>query len=420
MISNPKLKASFKQTKQKEILRPSGIANDYFGHSLCLSRDGKTMATSSTYTNGIQVFIRSGFTWTLQATLTTTGADTQGDGLAISKDGNTLLVGLMQATVSATSQGTAAVFTRSGSTWSLQATLVHSAPALGDYFGVDVSLSNDGNTAAVGAFADNVGAATDAGSVTVFTRSGSTWSQQQYITEATPVINRFFGRRSALSGDGNTLAVTGRDGSVNDAFIYTRSASTWSLQATITISGQGGIYGSPSLSENGNTLAVPLPSGTASVSTQGKVNIYTRSGSTWTLQATLVHPTPAASDAFGIKSAFNSSGTEIFIGALLDDVGAHSDQGSVTQYRLVGSTWTYKALFVKTATANTPVTFTEPGMFPPFFTPTTRQGQYSANFGTGIALSGDGKTLMVSAPRAAILESSATKLRQGSITYFYQ
>ncbi len=88
----------------------------------------------------------------------------------------------------------------------------------GDEFGVSMALSADGNTLAVGAHLEasnasgvngnqNDNSAYDAGAVYIFTRSGTTWSQQAYIKASNTNARDEFGWRLALSADGNTLAV---------------------------------------------------------------------------------------------------------------------------------------------------------------------------------------------------------------------
>ena len=76
----------------------------------------------------------------------------------MSKDGNTAIVGAHGDYVGNNSeQGSATVFTRSGDTWSQQATLTQSDGARNDHFGRSVRLSKDGNTAIIGAYNDDVG-----------------------------------------------------------------------------------------------------------------------------------------------------------------------------------------------------------------------------------------------------------------------
>jgi hypothetical protein len=131
--------------------------------------------------------------------------------------------------------GAVYVFTRSGTTWSQQAYVKASNTDVGDSFG-SVALSSDGATLLVGARfeysaatgiggnqADN--STLDAGAVYVFTRSGTTWSQQAYVKASNTGTNDEFGSALALSADGLTLAVgspnedsgaTGLDGSQAD------------------------------------------------------------------------------------------------------------------------------------------------------------------------------------------------------------
>ncbi|MFN9906545.1 MAG: FG-GAP repeat protein, partial [bacterium] len=90
-------------------------------------------------------------------------------GLAVSLSGDTLTVGAPGDDVGANSgQGSVRVFVRSGTTWSAQATLTAFDGAANDDFGSSVSLSGD--TLAVGVPLDDVGANSNQGSVRVFVR----------------------------------------------------------------------------------------------------------------------------------------------------------------------------------------------------------------------------------------------------------
>ena len=104
-----------------------------------------------------------------------------------------------------TNQGSVRVFVRSGTSWSAQATLTASdGAASDDLFGYSVSLSGD--TLAVGVHLDDVGAITNQGSVRVFVRSGTSWSAQATLTASDGAASDdLFGYSVSLSGD--TLAV---------------------------------------------------------------------------------------------------------------------------------------------------------------------------------------------------------------------
>ncbi len=228
-----------------------------------------------------------------------TGAsDWFGITVSLAADGNTLAVGAISEDSNATGidgdganngasgAGAVYVFTRSGSSWSQQAYIKASNTDVNDWFGRSVSLAADGNTLAVGAISEasnatgiggngaNNGAA-EAGAVYVFTRSGSSWSQQAYIKASNTDAGDWFGRSVSLAADGNTLAVgaigdsnaTGIDGNganngASDAgavYVFTRSGSSWFQQAYVKASntGTGDQFGSSvSLAADGNTLAV--------------------------------------------------------------------------------------------------------------------------------------------------------------------
>jgi hypothetical protein len=161
------------------------------------------------------VFVRSGATWSLQAELTV--ADAAADdqlGTSVALAGDTAVVGAVNA--GPTHTGAAYVFVRSGTTWTQQAFLKSSNTGPNDWFGSRAALSGDGNTAALGAsLEDSSGkgingkqdddAAPESGAVYVFTRTGTTWSQQYYVKSSNAEAYDEFGGSVALSRDGRTM-----------------------------------------------------------------------------------------------------------------------------------------------------------------------------------------------------------------------
>ena len=92
----------------------------------------------------------------------------------------------------------------------------------GEFQGISVSLSSDGNTALFGGSGDNSGT----GATWVFTRSGGAWSQQgprfgAFDTSLSPIR---LGTSVALSNDGNTAIVGGPNFSA-DGSAFT--GATW-------------------------------------------------------------------------------------------------------------------------------------------------------------------------------------------------
>src|SRR5512146_1461242 len=99
--------------------------------------------------------------------------------------------------------GAAYVFVRAGATWVQQAYVKASNPAAGDEFGHALAISDDGNTLVVGA----TGQVASAGAAYVFVRTGTTWAQQAYVVASNAESGDLFGYALALSADGHTLAV---------------------------------------------------------------------------------------------------------------------------------------------------------------------------------------------------------------------
>ncbi|MEM7155459.1 MAG: integrin [Myxococcota bacterium] len=109
--------------------------------------------------------------------------------------------------------------------WTEQAFLKASNAGTGDFFGVGVALSSDGDTLAVGAAGERSTAAgvggdmlddsgTLVGAVYIFERDASgTWTQTEYIKASNAEPGDFFGSSVSLSDDGARLAV----GAINEA-----------------------------------------------------------------------------------------------------------------------------------------------------------------------------------------------------------
>ncbi|MFC1971660.1 PKD domain-containing protein, partial [Chloroflexota bacterium] len=115
--------------------------------------------------------------------------------------------------------GSVYVFVRSGSSWTQQAKLTASDNAAGDQFGQSVAVSGD--SAVVGAFYDDDNGA-DSGSVYVFVRSGSSWTQQAKLTASDGAAEYRFGRSVAISGDTAVVGAFFHD-ETGSAYVYTVS-----------------------------------------------------------------------------------------------------------------------------------------------------------------------------------------------------
>ncbi|MFN9978182.1 MAG: hypothetical protein ACK58T_50580, partial [Phycisphaerae bacterium] len=321
-----------------QVLQASGAANDNFGQSVAIDGDTMIVGVPRDLVGGnaaqgsVEIHRWTGSGWTLEATLTAVGgAANDNFGVSVAIQGDTAIVGANLDDVSTNAdQGSAYVFTRSGTTWTQQAQLTAAGGAVSDQFGVAVAIAGD--SVIVGASLDDVGGTNNQGSAYVFTRSGTTWTQQTQLTAAGGAASDQFGASVALSGDTAIIGARLDDvGSFVDqgaAYVFVRSGTTWTQQAQLLATGGdiGDNFGS-SVAVSGDTAIIGARGDDVGANTdQGSAYIFTRSGTTWTQQAQLNASGGAASDQFGIAVAI--SGQTVIVGANRSDWGTSGNQGS--------------------------------------------------------------------------------------------
>ena len=219
--------------------------------------------------------------------------------------------------------------------------LVQSKGQSGDAFGGAVVLSTDGSTLAVGALYADVNGNADQGSVTVFTRSGSSWAEQGVLTVA-GAANDWFGYSIAMSSDGGTIAVGAVYATVDgnkaqgSASVFARQGGKWSLQKTVTAKdgAAGDLFGySVSLSADGGTLAVGATgSDVDGNADQGTASVFTRDGG-WALQQVLTSATAAAKANFGTSVSLSADGNTLAVG------GPNAGAGAANVFTRANGAW---------------------------------------------------------------------------------
>jgi hypothetical protein len=302
-----------------------------------------------------------------------------GNAVAISADGNTIVVGAPHESSGARgingngddnslyASGAAYVFVRRGDAWVQQAYLKASNAGQSDLFGMNVALSADGSTLAVSAPWERSAATgvngnqnddslPQAGAVYVFTRAGDSWSQQAYV-KASNTGRRAnegellgdgdqFGFSLTLSGDGNTMAVgattedsaaTGINGdqasdsaqSAGAVYVFSRSGNNWTQQAYVKGSNTeaGDLFGyDVSLSEDGNTLVAAGydedgPGRGVNVDQgnggngSGAIYVFNRAATGWRQNAYLKGSRSEGNDALGFSVSISGDGSTIVAGA---------------------------------------------------------------------------------------------------------
>jgi hypothetical protein len=267
------------------------------------------------------------------------GTANQGGFVAISADGKTALVGGLD---DAEGKGAVWVWTREGATWTQQGTKLVGSGAVGSALqGLSGALSADGNTAIIGGFVDN----DSMGAAWVWTRSGGIWSQQGLKLVGSGALRASTGRVNqgtsvALSADGNTAIVgapADNDG-IGAAWVWTRSGGVWAQQGPKLIGSDSAGFAAQglavSLSADGNTALV---GGTRDNGVSGAVWVWTRSAGVWTQQGPkLVGSGAAGAAGQGYSTSLSADGNTALIGGYYDNNNA----GAAWVWIRRGGIWT--------------------------------------------------------------------------------
>lgn len=274
-----------------------------------------------------------------------TGAVGYGFAAAMSADGSTAVVGQLGDSTSTDVPGVAHVLTFDGSGWTQQAELAASDPSYDMLFGNAVAVSADGSAVIVGDPGEcGYGLENcEHGAAYVFVRDGSTWMQQAELRGGAG-----FGGSVAISSDGNTALVgAGLSGTYGFSYavggnapptLFSRSGTTWTQEATLSASDASGEFDnfghSVALSADGHTALIGDPTQDEEA---GAAYVFAGSGSEWTQQAKLTGGDEAPRWNFGASVALGAEGHIALVGAPAPGAGsAYVFAGS-------GSTWAQQA-----------------------------------------------------------------------------
>ena len=246
------------------------------------------------------------------------GGDLFGSAVALSRDGQVLVVGAdLEASRSSADgadnalpgAGAAYVFQRDGDGWRQIAYLKAPTPTSGGGFGFAVAVSDDGQTIAVSApFEPGAGL----GSVHVFRGSGSQWTPVAHL-QAPEGVERF-GVDMDLSNSGAELAVAAVGPAAQaQAHVFTWRARRWVLD---------GVPGDRSALAGLQRPAETSADNSDSRAGSGSVHRYQYVASAWKLKARLKAPTPTIDARLGLSLAVDRDGDFIAVGSeARDDLG---------------------------------------------------------------------------------------------------
>jgi len=325
--------------EQAELTSPEWANYDKFGWSVALNGDTAMIGAPWDDPGGsVHVFVEDYGSWAWWETLTASdAAPNDRFGTAVALDGDTVVVGAaLDAHAGGTQAGSAYVFTRDGEMWTEQAKLVASDAAAYDHFGASVALKGD--VLVVGARHDDHAGGENAGSVYVYVRSGSAWTEQARLTAEDAAADDCFGWSVALDGD-TALVGAYRDdhaggADAGSAYVFGRSTEGWTQQARLMAAdAMAADYFGVSVALDGPMAVVgSYGDDHAGGTDAGSTYVFFRSAGQWTEQVQLTASDAAAGDRFGNAVAVEND--TILAGAYLDDDGGEEDAGSAYVFEL--------------------------------------------------------------------------------------
>lgn len=324
-------------TQQQKIVASDPANADQFGFNLDIKGDDLIVSSHAKASGDGAVYIitRSGTTWTQQQKITDTSAvgDADNFGRSVTIEGDYAIIGAPAFDPGSKAiAGMAQVWYRSGTTWSLQQEIVPASAdhAASDRFGHHVDI--DGTSALICA-STKAGSSGQVGAVYVYTRSGSTWSQQAKLIPNETTSNGVYS--ASIKGDYAILGYMESESSKGAVYVFTRSGSSWTQQAKLSASDRasGDYFGtSVAINDGGDTAIVGTYLAEAAY-------VFTRSGSTWSQQQILTASDAASSSTFGIEVDIDAVGDTVIVGSSGADTGGVSNSGQTYMFTRSGSTW---------------------------------------------------------------------------------
>jgi len=324
------------------------------------------------------VFLRQNGLWSQRTLLKANNAeagDTFGQSVAIS--GTSIAVGAPMALGGAGgpgadnfawAAGAAYVFVEEHGAWQQQGYLKAAYPDVADMFGHAVAISDD--TVVVGAPWESSKAggvdgneanngAKESGAAYVFSRTGTSWSQQAYLKANNPDALDFFGVAVAVSGTTIVVGAPHEDGDgaqASDntrkdsgaAYVFARTGGKWTQSAylkaafpdtddsfgsAVAVDGGMILVGAPA--ESGGSAGVGGDQTNNAQPSSGAAFLFVQQGASWSQSAYLKAQVVDGDDAFGAAVAL--SGNKAAVAAPGEASNATGIGGSATDNSMAGA-----------------------------------------------------------------------------------
>jgi len=315
------------QWQQQQTLIPDdGGILDHFGVEVFLSGD-RAFVSSYNGSGSVYVFEFDGLNWNQTHKVFSPDATPgSGFGRSVRVDGDRLLVGAYADTHAGIGSGAAYVFDFDGLNWTQNQKIGPDDGAFDDRFGWAVSLA--GNSAFVGSFMDDDDG-TFSGSVYVFTYDGLTWAATQKLTASDAAVGDQFGISLSVGGD---VLVVGADkdndlgGNSGSVYVYQNDGLIWQeMQKLTAIDGGSNDQFGYSVDVENNRILVGAYRADGSLVNSGSAYVFDFDGNDW-LYTQKLESAGASPSFFGLSVSL-SEGLSL-VGSSFDDISGFQNAGA--------------------------------------------------------------------------------------------
>jgi hypothetical protein len=303
----------------QKLTASDGSPGDLFGSRISISGDYAIIGAykDNSGKGAAYIYKRTGDTWIEEKKLIATdGAVGDWFGYSVSISGDYAIIGAPFDDEQGYGKGSAYIFTRIGTTWTQQVKL------FGGYyldFGFSVSISGD--YAIVG---ESIGPG-GPGAAYIFKRTATSWVRE-YVLQVTNVNH--FGHCVSIDGDTVIIAAPGYDSPYTGAaYIFRRNSGELWLQEAMWWIGWRDPF---SVSISGDSVIIGVTHDDENGVDSGAAYVFTRTGFIWSLEAQLLASDGGPSDQFGMT--VNICGDSAII-------GTHNTE-SIYVFNRSGATWT--------------------------------------------------------------------------------
>ena len=349
-------------TKRTTLDPGLGGASDFFGQSVSIHNGSIAVgAPGSDISPGgnegaVYVFTGSGASWPLQQKLSHPAPlPNHSMGSAVAIRGDTVASGLPNFDgIVGTNQGLGITFTRTGTSWAAGEHFSVNEAQAGASLGTSIAMSDE--YVAAGASSYSRPGFGFAGASYALRRIDGTPARTMTIAAPAPQTDDNFGNRMASDGTRLVVGAHNEDGGAGTnqgaVYVYRFADESFVLeQKLLPLTPQSNAEFGKAVAVDGTTIIIGAPKEDDGVADAGAAYVFVLSGSTWSQQARLASPEPAAPNQFGYSVAI--SGNRAIIGSPFDDfvVSATNflDAGSADSYLRTGTSWSAERKFTESS-----------------------------------------------------------------------